>query len=1504
MPIKLGNLPVDNVCYGPQKILKAYLGTDDPYHPALVFSNSPTTDEITWTVSPMTGNENDVFNVGTTVWAYSTNLNELNINDVHFTNTLVGNTTNFGNGNLVLNEGFAGIAGSGGTEGISGDYGKLLNDMLVSYSTNKTVTVTLGNLVPNQKYLVQFFIHNSGSTFFTNTASIDANEDFYFGNDNNEDDDHKEKCGFSYVGTFTATKNKVSFNIWFKGTANQLNAIQLRTNIDDEILLKTREFVESATRVYFNNEDLVLKFNNTEEVGQFRGLENTEQLADILVVAGGGSGGSSGNGYGGGGGGAGGLIENKSVILKVDSDLTKTYKAFVGATHTNSSLLDLDDNIVYEAIRGGNGSSGGNAPNGEDGGSGGGCGGNVCFHIDPGQGVAGQGNMGGYNNAYSGGGGGGFSEVGKRGSDYSHGGNGGNGYVSDITGKKQGYACGGGGAGQSDSNTGTGGSVIIDGKQVIVGGNGTAGAGKDGTGSGGGGGGSSPRTAGGKGGSGTVIVRLKKKTLLERIRDSVQNGESYYVEGDEQWVRFTATSNQEFIQLSEFYLYDEFGNRINLNLTPQESLADKNTCWANFPSWSTQSVQYLFDSNDDTKWGITEKSSVVTMHLGNGHKIASYNLRSGNDTSAYPERAVVSWKLEWSSDGTNWITLDEKTSSDTAGDPALVNNKMLYNNGNPYRISPKYSRSSELVVKFTDTTNNGSVFVPSNKGLDCDYLVVGGGGAGGGSYLTNNRSGGGGAGGLLESTLIPVTGTYSTVVGIGAQSDKTNGSDSSISLPDNNSIVAVGGGCGGYWSTEIPHNGGSGGGGIWGSVGGKAIAIVPEQYFKLVITHRVAGVDTDTDTGIEIGELSMFDASDTRVNAGLVRTTDLDEPNSFKVIIAPPCAEGTPETVEKIFDGQFGGQSKLFWNFARSDFGKTIATDKRPIIIMRLTNKSAVVSYNIASGQANLPERIITGWELYYSSNNVNWTLVDKHLPDEIEQDPIVINHTSQYNFNWYHSGGTNVNNPTFKYSIDTDAIQGHNGGAGNWDTAGGGGGGAGSKGYDGSSSLKGQGGEGIQSNITGETKWYAAGGSGAASNVSVNGIGGKGQAGVQGAATAGVNGTGSGGGGGSNLPGKGGSGIVALHFYENVPSYNVTLNTNDGTIAKTSVVARQDRKLPVLNAKDLPDRTGYLFDGYCYEGWEVTRMTGENTDIITDGEGVFAYSAYESYTVNGVSFENKFTVGSDTFTKANAPTMTFSVPIKVADAQSGDAGKSGDYGKMMKDKMYVTYYSDLTVTLSGLTPGQSYLVQIVCHKGDMPEAIFGLNVDGVSYCCHSNTWGDDSKSDDENLQNVPYGRSFVHKFKADSDTHSFDVKRYGPGLYGNTKGQYGIFVQFNAFQLRKLDTDDSFKYYDKNGNGVKKWDIGKDATLNAKWKFKTSTTLSFNGNGGDMGGTTTLVATLGEPLPDLISPLPTREGWTFAGCKSTNPIVEYYDAQGKGTRIWDREDSNVTLFAQWIQNS
>ena len=114
-------------------------------------------------------------------------------------------------------------------------------------------------------------------------------------------------------------------------------------------------------------------------------------------------------------------------------------------------------------------------------------------------------------------------------------------------------------------------------------------------------------------------------------------------------------------------------------------------------------------------------------------------------------------------------------------------------------------------------------------------------------------------------------------------------------------------------------------------------------------------------------------------------------------------------------------------------------------------------------------------------------------------------------------------------------------------------------------------------------------------------------------------------------------------------------------------------------------------------------------------------------------------------------------------------------------------------------------------------------------------------------------------------------------------------------------------QYYDSNMVSVNKWDKEEEATLYALWKPKTYN-ISFNQNGGS-GGTTSITATYGEPLP-LVN-LPTRTGYNFLG---------YFTSRSGGTCYYDFFDPNyfgeeyyylyyahycdfaydITLYAQW----
>ena len=118
----------------------------------------------------------------------------------------------------------------------------------------------------------------------------------------------------------------------------------------------------------------------------------------------------------------------------------------------------------------------------------------------------------------------------------------------------------------------------------------------------------------------------------------------------------------------------------------------------------------------------------------------------------------------------------------------------------------------------------------------------------------------------------------------------------------------------------------------------------------------------------------------------------------------------------------------------------------------------------------------------------------------------------------------------------------GNQGGRGSGNDRGGGGGGAGSAGSDASGSSGGNGGAGLELAISGENKFYAAGGGGGNANggaigIGGSGIGGSGVVGIDSTGTPGLDGTGSGGGGGSgggngkSYGGAGGSGVVIVRY-------------------------------------------------------------------------------------------------------------------------------------------------------------------------------------------------------------------------------------------------------------------------------------------------------------------------------------------------------------------------------------
>ena len=264
----------------------------------------------------------------------------------------------------------------------------------------------------------------------------------------------------------------------------------------------------------------------------------TDVTADILVVGGGGAGGWANHEdkeFMSGGGGAGGMIYKHGITIPAG-----TYVINVGKggnkrlwdfANRPAGMCGFDSTAFgYRAFGGGGGAAyyatDGNSWNGQHGGSGGGAANGsstLGLAIDPTQGN--NGGSGGGNNC--GGGGGGAGSVGGNGNGTNPTtgmttcqGNGGDGLSCDITGEAIYYAAGGGAGATSRSMNGglggLGGGGNGGGRYIEL-----AGDGVDGLGGGGGGAGynreayysfpayNNGAVAGGKGGDGVVILRVK-----------------------------------------------------------------------------------------------------------------------------------------------------------------------------------------------------------------------------------------------------------------------------------------------------------------------------------------------------------------------------------------------------------------------------------------------------------------------------------------------------------------------------------------------------------------------------------------------------------------------------------------------------------------------------------------------------------------------------------------------------------------------------------------------------------------------------------------------------------------------------------------------------------------------------------------------------------------------------------------------------------------------------------
>ena len=624
--------------------------------------------------------------------------------------------------------------------------------------------------------------------------------------------------------------------------------------------------------------DVCLIFKNTGD-NQTRydfSVPSRGYMCDILIVGGGGSGSESH----GGGGGAGAVIFMTNVSMN-GSYTVNVGKGGVcqvtggvnglGSKGNNSEIFKTDNNkIVAEGGGGGgqfanaNGGSGGSGGGGDAYNIGVGVGGAATAYTPVLDGVTGikYGNNGGnaYGNPGHGGGGGGAGGAGENalnfGNDENERAHGGVGIKSatinsvnydfkTLFGTNTGvgvlesdgflYFGGGGGNGRwkrdlvntegGNGGLGGGGKGGWGGSGAMsVPNNGRGYPGINGTG-GGGGGGADYYPAGGDGGSGIVIIRIKNiipnppnidldMDKNYSIDKSIQN--KYEVSLAPNTIQTNIITAFVFLQKGYYRFRAELG--INTNgahpkiknahlMIYDESNFDRAT--------STYKCGKVFIYNSQNK--PAHLKQFVHIPKSKFFKIAyyylSHNLNATTDElpfNMYYDYSANPQQQTYPED----ILSSPRVSSNTIGNTdkyAIFN----YRGDDTGRGQTRYT--------FTLTED-----------LICDILVVGGGGSG-----SETHGGGGGAGAVIFMKNVSMNGTYTINVGKGGVCQDTGGfngvgrkgNDSELFKTNNNKIVAEGGGGGGQFANANGGSGGSGGGGdaynIGVGVGGAATYYTP-----------------------------------------------------------------------------------------------------------------------------------------------------------------------------------------------------------------------------------------------------------------------------------------------------------------------------------------------------------------------------------------------------------------------------------------------------------------------------------------------------------------------------------------------------------------------------------------------------------------------------------------------------------------------------------------------------
>lgn len=139
---------------------------------------------------------------------------------------------------------------------------------------------------------------------------------------------------------------------------------------------------------------------------------------------------------------------------------------------------------------------------------------------------------------------------------------------------------------------------------------------------------------------------------------------------------------------------------------------------------------------------------------------------------------------------------------------------------------------------------------------------------------------------------------------------------------------------------------------------------------------------------------------------------------------------------------------------------------------------------------------------------------------------------------------------------------------------------------------------------------------------------------------------------------------------------------------------------------------------------WKAKPLTADPSSIVSDGTLVYAY-ARDNYSVNGVDFA-KIQAADIQDNKIDNDNLYWNVSTEWVSSSGDISGVAdGDYLNLLKNCWWVNNWEFL-ITLRNLTPGKSYLVQIIgCRTSNndaeihVPEA----NDDSVFFKAGGEGW-------------------------------------------------------------------------------------------------------------------------------------------------------------------------------------